>query len=701
MPDIRHFNHKIIKELTLINTKNTFEVKPLVAVIAGLFSATVTANNEQDIEQITVTTNARATQSIAEVSRSIAMINTDQIVQTQVDHIQQVVNQVAGVNIDRNSGQEMLLAIRSPVLSGAGACGSFLTLENGIALRPTGFCNVNELFESHYELAERIEIIKGPSSVFYGSNGLHGVINVIEPASIARDDYVKATFGQWDYQQLSFLANTDNLAVSSSLTHSGGYRDDAGFAQQKLSLSHVYQSDTFDVTSYLTATNLNQETAGYLVGKDSYKDDDLRRTNPNPEAYRDAKAIRFSQRYDFGNGLIVSPYLRHSEMEFLQHFVPGQPVENNEQTSGGIQSQYTYILSRQTMLHVGADLEIAKTSLVEEQFAPTQGSAFLQATIPQGKHYDYEVDVNTIAVFGALEHQLSEQWLVNAGVRVERIAFDYQNQMNAGRVDENGEPCGFGGCRFNRPESRKDDFTIASPKLGLVYQGDSHQGYINASHGFRAPQATELYRLQREQSVADLDPEEIRGIDAGWRQQIGQSTINLEAYYYDKSDVILRDSDFFYISGGETLHRGIELSFVAPSSEQLSFEGNISYSKHTYHNNPNLSAEDIVGNEIANAPRWLANGFVRYQENDWQLSLHGQYVGDYNLNAENSSEYGGHFLFHLRSQYAFNEDFSVLFNVENLLNRDYAERANYTRFTQERYFPGLPRNVKISLNYQF
>ena len=51
----------------------------------------------------------------------------------------------------------LLLAIRSPVLTGAGACGAFLLLEDGMPLRPTGFCNVNQLFEANTSQAAAIE----------------------------------------------------------------------------------------------------------------------------------------------------------------------------------------------------------------------------------------------------------------------------------------------------------------------------------------------------------------------------------------------------------------------------------------------------------------------------------------------------------------------------------------------------------------
>ena len=53
------------------------------------------------------------------------------------------------------------------------------------------------------------------------------------------------------------------------------------------------------ITSTLAFSNLNQETAGYITGKDAYKDDQLKDSNPNPEAYRDAKSVRWASRIDY------------------------------------------------------------------------------------------------------------------------------------------------------------------------------------------------------------------------------------------------------------------------------------------------------------------------------------------------------------------------------------------------------------------
>ena len=103
-------------------------------------------------------------------------------------HVHQLMTRVAGVWISRGSGQEHLTAIRSPVLTGPGSCAGFLFLENGIPIRPAGFCNVNQLFEIDTEQAQSMEVIRGPCNALYGSNALHGIVNVLMPMQGKRSD---------------------------------------------------------------------------------------------------------------------------------------------------------------------------------------------------------------------------------------------------------------------------------------------------------------------------------------------------------------------------------------------------------------------------------------------------------------------------------------------------------------------------------
>ena len=166
--------------MTLLNFR---AARCLAYLISGAgVTATVTARAATPaLEEIVVTAQRQPVAALA-TPLSIGRVDRDAIELLGATHSSEALNRVPGVMVQRGSGQESLTAIRSPVLTGAGSCGAFLFLENGVPIRPVGFCNVNEMLEINTEQADAIEILRGTGSALYGSNSVHGTINVLQDA---------------------------------------------------------------------------------------------------------------------------------------------------------------------------------------------------------------------------------------------------------------------------------------------------------------------------------------------------------------------------------------------------------------------------------------------------------------------------------------------------------------------------------------
>lgn len=664
------------------------------------------------VDEIIVSTADRTDRAASTASGSIAQLSAEELRALQATHISEVANRLAGVSIHRNNGQEYLASIRSPILTGAGACSAFLTAQDSVPLRAAGFCNVNELFEAFTETASRIEVTKGPGSALYGSNALHGIVNVITPSALEDDSYAALELGSYEYARLNFSAavsrsETSGLRLYGSLSHDGGYRDDSGFNQQKLAVRHAVERDSWSLASTIAFTRLDQETAGFITGLDAYKDRGIAKTNPNPEAFRKATSLRASSTYsrDLGDSMRLqsTPYFRHLDMEFLMHFLPGQPLEENGQTSIGIQNGLYIGEGSDFEIITGLDAEYTDSFLKQTQENPTEGSAFLQATIPAGKQYDYDVKSLMAAGFLQLAYEATERLRLTAGVRLEHMRYDYRNNMNSGRVDEDGNECGFGGCRYSRPESNVNSFTSFSPKAGLVYSfTSSHQLFANIGAGYRAPQATELYRLQREQTVADLENVKLFSIDGGMRGGDTRFSYTISAYYMRKKNYIFRDSSFFNVNDGRSTHQGIELAASAALTGTLRLSANGSLAKHTYDFDYMSGGINLMGNDIDTAPRHFGSAQLKWTPTvRLSAELEWVHMGSYYLDPENLHEYGGHDYLNLRAGYQLRDGLKLGLRIMNITNVKYAERADYTAFTDERYFPGKPTTVFASLEVRF
>ncbi len=173
----------------------------LVVLLVTVVVVYAQATHAQDgkIEQV-ITVATRSEINAGAGPGAVSVLDNQELEFISHVHIQQSLLRVPGVNLHRGNGQEYLPAIRSPVLTGAGACGSFLTTEDNIPLRAAGFCNVNELFDSHSEQAERIEVLRGPGTALHGSNAMTGVINVVLPRQPTKLVGIEA--GPHDYIRL-------------------------------------------------------------------------------------------------------------------------------------------------------------------------------------------------------------------------------------------------------------------------------------------------------------------------------------------------------------------------------------------------------------------------------------------------------------------------------------------------------------------
>lgn len=663
-----------------------------------------------DIERIT-TTGSRLSNTFNNTDIVTSTVSEEQLKLTSAQHIEQVLNYVAGAGVQRGNGQEYLPALRSAVLTGAGACGGVLAAEDNIPLRAAGFCNINELFEAHTEMAQRIEVLKGPASALYGSNALHGVINVITPDTTRGNPRLLGyDYGSYGYNRLKLRHGEDwgdtGLGINASVTRDTGYRNEEGVDQEKLNIRYRFDAKDISIMTGLTYTNLDQETAGYITGFKAYESDALSQSNENPEAFRKASALRLWSRVEWqvneDLALSVTPYLRDQDMDFKMHFLPGTPLEQNSQKGMGVLSQARLTTSPTTFWDVGLDAEYTEGSLVQFQEGPTQGSPFLVETVPAGKHYDYDVDATLYAPFVAFNWQ-QEAWHLQLSGRFEHMRYDYTNNMLSGRTRDDGSECGNGGCRYSRPPSDTNSFSNFSPKALLSYQlDDNTQLYTTAARGYRAPQATELYRLQRDQQIADLDSVTATNLEIGARGQLDKLDYQVALYSLYKDDVIYRDSDFFNINNGETWSRGIEitLDYTLSPDWQLAFAG--SYALHTYEHDQVLNNVNIEGNDLDTAPATQFNTRLGYQlDANTQLNLEWQFVDEYFTDPENLHRYEGHSVLHLRARHLLSPQLTLYGQVNNLLDENYAERADFSGFSGDRYFPSRPRNFMVSVEYQY
>ncbi len=677
-----------------------------------------TASQESSPTDIVVT-GMRDARSGARTPASVARIGEETISAISPKHQAEVLNTSPGVYVQRGSGAESLGAIRSPVLTGAGACGAFLMAEDSLPIRPVGFCNLNEMFELNYEQASVIEVLRGPGSALFGASAVHGIVNVLTPrtldvpglsvgAEVGSDSFRRATFAASGHRD-----SGRGLAAYGTWTRAPGWREASGVDEGKLNLAADTPLGAGELRLRASGTVLNQETAGFIQGYESYRDEDIAKSNPNPEAFRDASSARVALHWDAqdvlgeSGDISLAALYRRSRMDFLQHFLIGKPLEHNAQTSYFLSGSASFPFRRLTA-RIALDAETASSELTEFQPGPaTDGAPAANAIRPAGYHYDYTVDSWTLGTTASLEFRISDRFTATAALRADRTNYDYDNRMIDGNTADDGVPCPGAGCLYSRPADRGDTFDNLAPRITFAWQPDARNlVYLNGSTGFRPPEMTELYRLQRQQTEADLDSEELESVELGWKFRDARLSFDLALFAMNKDNVILRETNGFYVGNGSTRHRGIEyqLEFQpGPAGVNLraKLAGTIANHEYTFSRAIEGGETIVAGNEVDTAPRNLHSLDLEVPlgaDGNWTLGTTTYYVGSYYLDAANTARYSGHDVTNLRVGWNAPGDFRLALRVDNVFDQAYADRADFA-FGNYRYFPARGRAVFLSAEF--
>ncbi|NNL87704.1 MAG: TonB-dependent receptor [Marinicaulis sp.] len=647
-------------------------------------------------EDTIVVTAERRAAPIEDAPASIAVVDSDKLRRINADHIAEALARAPGVNLHRGSGAEHLTAIRSPVLTGGAGAGSFLFLENGVALRSAGFANVNGLFDANFEIADQIEIVRGPSGALYGANAIHGVINVLTPKPGAGLSVFAEVFGDTEARfkgkgVISGGNQAQQFLAGVSVTSEAGYRENAGLDQQKFNLRHFANGDAYTIDTIFSFVNTEQETAGFIFGRDTLFDRDARRTNDFPQAYRDAKSLRLQStlalNLDEKTELRITPYGRWNEMEFPQHFLPSNALEENSHWSIGVQSAVYHDAGKLSVI-TGVDAEYTEGALREFQERSTIFS------FTQGLHYDYDVSAVNASVFLTADYALNSKTTVRAGVRVDGSTYQYENNAPDGIVG-----------RFLRLPDQTDKFLTASPKVSIRHHfSDAFSGYASYARGARPPQTTDLYRLQINQTGDRARPELIDAFEAGFNASPAEAIqLSLAGYFMDKRNFFFRDADGFNVANGKTRHVGMEADVAITLHETFEIVSAVSWAAHTYRFNRatgNIFESIMSGADVDTAPRLLANTRVIWRPAPaLTLEVEWRKIGEYFTDAANDHSYEGYDLVNIRGQAHLSDRLSAYVTLRNVGDTLYAERADFA-FGRERFFPGEERTLGIGFRFQ-
>ncbi len=682
---------------------NPSVLAPSLALLIGLYPSLSPAADlpDDDIETLVVTAT-RDEQKALEVDAGIGVKGGDEIELDDAALQKELLNSLAGVLITQTgSTLGHMTSIRMPINTGP----YYLFLQDGIPLQSSGFFNHNGLAYGNFTTAGSVEVLKGAGTALYGSDSVAATINI--RSRIEAGTRLRAEAGSDGFQRLRFGLGRDftdySLGLDLSAQRDDGWRDHTASERDEFSLTHRLDlSAGGQLLTRVTANRTDAEMAGSLIGLDALEQDptsvgDIQSAlDSGLEINRKFDSARISSEWtrdlDEQRSVSIIGYLRSTRNRYIATWQRNLPHNDSQQDSFGLLMKMDIEQERRKWI-LGADLEVTQSSLVYTQLFDYTPSGW-GSPVPAGEIYNYDVDYLALAPYLRLEQSLGDDLLLTAGLRYDSNRFDYTNNLSDGQYD---------GSSYSRPGDDLDpDFDHWSPKLSLGWKIDERQRmYFRYANGFRIPQASRLYSLKTDNIESDLDPEVTDTLEIGYKR--GNDGFYLEAALYAMriDDSIVRrenaDGDRYYVNGGETRHRGLELTLGSQLTRDLALRLAASRSQHEYVDDP------VYGdNEQASAPKTLANLRLLYRPRSLQgllAMLEFQHVGEYWLDDANSRSYDGYTVANLKALYRVDEHLQLNLKINNLEDEIYAERASYS-YGKEKYTPAAPRQIFVGLEYR-
>ena len=421
-------------------------------------------------------------------------------------------------------------------------------------------------------MAERVEVLRGPASVLYGSNAMGGVVNIVTRKMTA--DGVKTDI---------------NLGAGSYGTFQGEFTNRVRSGKFYSVLSGQYgRSDN-------NRPNFGfEQYGGYLkLGYDF---------SPHWTAYADVNVTHFNSSYP---GSTHEPLL--DARQWITRGVASAVVENRYGNTSGAISVY-HNFGRHKINDGHAPGEEAQTDYFRSNDALTGFSVYQSATFFEGNRVTFGLDY---------QHIYGKAWNESIATRAvtNRIGHHHENEL-AGYVDFRQDLFRWltvdAGVRLDHHSQTGTEWV---PQGGLVFRV-VRDGELKAmvGKGFRNPTIREMYLWRP--ANADLRPESMVNYELSWKQRLcgGAFSYGVNLFYINGDNIIqtaMVDGRPMNVNTGTIENSGVEAELAWHASRYLSLNANYSY---LHMHNKVLAAPEhkaYVGADYRRG-RWLLSGGLQY-----------------------------------------------------------------------------------------
>ena len=615
----------------------------ILAAAAMSFSA-VHATEIPDTLQEVVITGTRAATDVRQLSQTVNVIDRSDIEETnRASLLPLLTEQVPGLFITQRGYSGFGVS--------GGAAGNISTrgMTGGTArmiVLIDGHPNYAGIYghpiaDSYQSLmTERVEVLRGPASILYGSGAMAGVINIVTKKEEGTHARLHAGYGSFNTAETEFSATTRqgkfSAVGSASYNRTDGHRDNMNFEQ-----FGGYAKLGYDISDNWNAS-ANVDVTRFKASQPGSESAPL--IDADQKITRGTSALFIENRYARTQGAVSLFY------SWGDHWI-------NDGYAPGATPKLFRFISYDEMLGASA----WQSASLFDGNRLTLGFDYYRYG---GKADNHFVDGPTA---GQDVPQVDEREDEFAGYLEMRQAIGSLLTLNAGlRVDHHSKAG-----------------TELVPQFGAAFHLPANaQIKLSVGKGFRYPIIREMYMYPPQNK--DLKAESLWNYELSFSQRIFNNKLyyGINVFKMDAENIILtlpnpNGAGMLNQNSGELKNTGVEVEASYLISKSFAANCNYSYLK--------------METPVVGAPEHKAYLGGSYTSNGWHASTGLQYVnGLYSAVGPDKKE--DFLLWNARVSYQLSDMVQLWVNADNLLNTKYQINAGYP-------MPGIAFMGGINLSF--
>ena len=649
-------------------------------------------NKKQKVEETIEVTCDFKKEKVFKAEKSVNYIDFKELKMKAPSSLSNLFETTAGVSVSSTGSSSVRPVVRGLYDE------RVLMLVNGIR-QEEQFGGGNHAYSIAPEFVSSISILKGSSSVTFGSDAIGGVVNMYLngygndriPDNFFSLFYQTATNGK--KQHLFYSNGNNNLSyyLEALSRDFGSVETPDGVLKNSYSKGYYYN----------TGLNFNKNSLSVKLNYYGMQGDLGIPVNPkaidmgfkNNEYKRLQGEVDYSPFSSFWTGIkvIFANQFKHRHM-----FIELPYTENSakiseiflNKTSKNIRVFSDFLFSN-SMLTVGFDgfREEAwskRRKGVKDFILNEYQSQEIPGVIPPSKRYGG-------GVFSRYEHYFGEKTTVFAGARydwIKAVAKENSDYYYSGVEDTD----------------KKTDFSS-----GILYQLSENQVlYFNAGTSFRSPSLLERFFYGVHQDSVNignphLNPERGKGVDAGYRIEKGkfEASIGLFRTVIDNYIELAKTGEIDDQSGLEVwkwlnltkvVLKGGEIEFHYHFTDSFSYKANISY----------VNGRDVKTHSyLYEIPPLTVNNIIDFSGERKGIKFDLRFVAHTECRQDRVAEFEqptpGFTVYHLYSSFKFKGNVDINIGITNISDKSYHSHLSRVRYTND----GMGRSIQLEITKRF